>query len=169
MEFSRKEYWNGLPFPSPAHEPAWLQKPFPMHPDILFVLWSHHQLQKIKPRTLDLARPTDSFSWESETEFLLRIAELLVRMVKSSKSLEKQRQLSWEREARRLWKAKAEPGDRVLPSLMRVFWSWFYSLPEASCLCAIVSGYPYNKFTLWGKEDKVIRFIFWCSESRIID
>lgn len=42
------------------------------------------------------------FSWESETEILLRIVKLLVRVVKSSKSLEKQRKLSRERKARRL-------------------------------------------------------------------
>ena len=42
------------------------------------------------------------FSWESETEILLRIVKVLVRVVKSSKSLEKQRKLSRERKARRL-------------------------------------------------------------------
>lgn len=40
------------------------------------------------------------FSWESETEILLRIVKLLVRVVKSSKSLEKKRKLSRRRKAR---------------------------------------------------------------------
>ena len=40
------------------------------------------------------------FSWESETEILLCIVKLLVRVVKSSKSLEKMRKLSRRRKAR---------------------------------------------------------------------
>ena len=52
--------------------------------------------------SVKLSSEARDFSWESETEILLRIVKVLVRVVKSSKSLEKQRKLSRERKARRL-------------------------------------------------------------------